>query len=370
MIINLKSQTDLAGFYIVYEGSTNLEKPGWYGVSHLGEHLVCKLFDGLREDFQKYSIDWNAYTSNNEIVFYFTGLEECLAKYRHKIIELMQDFTITKEQFENEKKIVLQEYSDYFSDQTEAHSLNLSRKMFRNFDPIGTREDLEALRWIDFLNFYELQYSSPTKIINVSPTTKFEAGNIEFNRQKMDKRYEQGPFDDVKLEKMFDYGDKESIFIISPLIEEDFPYVMFVNQMLSSGLSSPLYREIREKRGLVYYIRMSISRMNNQGVNGITTQTTSNNVDELKEAINYVFNNPEEFLTKDRLETIRESTLVRLKKEKITRFANVSRWIQPKEWSMYDIVKTINMDKVMETFETHFNIDDYYFSSDKDFLKK
>ena len=37
---------------------------------------------------------------------------------------------------------------------------------------------------------------------------------------------------------------------------------------------------------------------------------------------------------------------------------------------MYDIVKTINMDKVMDTFEQYFNIDDYYFSSDKDFLKK
>ena len=27
MIINLKSETDLSGFYVVYEGSTNLEKP-------------------------------------------------------------------------------------------------------------------------------------------------------------------------------------------------------------------------------------------------------------------------------------------------------------------------------------------------------
>ncbi len=35
MIINLKSQTDLSGFYVVYEGSTNLEKSGWYGISHL-----------------------------------------------------------------------------------------------------------------------------------------------------------------------------------------------------------------------------------------------------------------------------------------------------------------------------------------------
>ena len=50
MIINLKSQNDLSGFYIVYEGSTNLEKPGWYGLSHLMEHLLCKTFFHLLED--------------------------------------------------------------------------------------------------------------------------------------------------------------------------------------------------------------------------------------------------------------------------------------------------------------------------------
>ena len=85
MIINLKSQTDLAGFYIVYDGSTNLEKSGWYGISHVMEHLLCKNFEHLREDFEREGIDWNAYTSNNEIVFYFTGLEEYLSKRKYEI---------------------------------------------------------------------------------------------------------------------------------------------------------------------------------------------------------------------------------------------------------------------------------------------
>ena len=44
MIINLKSQTDLSGFYVVYEGSTNLEKSGWFGISHLMEHLILCQF--------------------------------------------------------------------------------------------------------------------------------------------------------------------------------------------------------------------------------------------------------------------------------------------------------------------------------------
>ena len=142
MIINLKSQTELSGFYVVYEGSTNLEKPGWYGISHLMEHLMCKNFDHLQEDFDKDGIDWNAYTSGNEIVFYLTGLEEKVNKWKGEFMDLLGQFNVTKEDFENERKIVLEEYMDSFNSQTEVHMLNLSRKLFNDYDPIGLREDL------------------------------------------------------------------------------------------------------------------------------------------------------------------------------------------------------------------------------------
>ena len=72
MIVNLKSQTDLSGFYVVFYGSTNLEERGIYGISHLMEHLICKNFEHLRDDFEREGIDWNAYTTQNEIVFFFT----------------------------------------------------------------------------------------------------------------------------------------------------------------------------------------------------------------------------------------------------------------------------------------------------------
>ena len=38
MIVNLKSQSNLSGLYVVYEGSTNIEKKGNLGISHLMEH--------------------------------------------------------------------------------------------------------------------------------------------------------------------------------------------------------------------------------------------------------------------------------------------------------------------------------------------
>ena len=174
MIINLKSQTNLSGLYVVYEGSTNLEKKGNFGISHLMEHLMCKTFFHMIQDFDRDGIQWNAYTSSNEIVFYMTGLDEKIDKHKNKYLDALQSFEITKEQFENERQIVLQEYEDTFNDQSQAHSLNLTRKLFNDYDPIGLKEDLEKLKFMDCLNFYELQYAKPTKIINVYKNKKIK----------------------------------------------------------------------------------------------------------------------------------------------------------------------------------------------------
>ena len=365
MVINLKSQTELSGFYIVYYGSTLQEDRGIYGISHLMEHLMCKTFEHLREPFEKEGIDWNAYTSTNEIVFYFTGLDSYLRKRKSEILDCMSKFDITKEQFENERKIVLEEYTDYFSDQTESHMLNLTRKIFNVYDPIGLREDLESLRFMDCLNFYEKQFSSPSKIINVAPQNPFEFDGI-FNKTDFDKKIQFGKYGDAILEKRNEFGDKVSLIMTSELTDADFNYITFINSMLSMGLSSPLYNEVREKRGLVYYIRCSQSRFNNQGVTQITTQTNSKNVERVYDSVRLILKNPEKFLTQERFETIKNSYLIKLKKDRINRYSNVSRWINPKDWSVKEIINTINLEKVMEIFDKYYDFDKFYLSSDKD----
>lgn len=365
MIINLKNQTDLSGFYIVYEGSTNLEKDGWMGLSHLMEHLMCKNFEHLREDFERESIDWNAYTSSNEIVFYFTGLEENINARKYEIFDLMSQFNITKEDFEKERNIVLQEYTDYFGEQTESHALNLGRKLFLDYDPIGKREDLENLKFMDCLNFFELQFQNPTKIINVSAKTKFNRNDIDFFTPQINKKVKFGPYPEATIEKMNDFGDKSSLIMVSPISESDFNYITFINTMLSSGLSSPLYTEVREKRGLVYYIRCFQTRMHQQGVTSITTQTSSKNVDDVYDAVRTVMNNPDKYITKERLETIKESYLIKLKKDRINRFSNVTHWISPKGWSVKDIIKDVNINKIRDVYDKYFNFDNFYLSNDK-----
>lgn len=364
MITNLKSQTDLSGFYVVYEGSTNLEKKGWYGISHLLEHLMCKNFDHLQEDFDKDGIDWNAYTSSNEIVFYLTGLDEKVNKWKGEFMDLLGQFNVTKEQFENERNIVLEEYMDAFNDQTQTHMLNLSRKLFNDYDPIGLREDLESLKFMDCLNYFELQYAKPTKIINVSKNKKYKNSELEFAERQIVKNLAFGDHK-VPLELGNEFKDKTSLVMLSPIIEEDFAYVHFINAMLSLGLKSPLYQEIREKRGLVYYVHCYQSRMNQQGINTIATQTSNKNFNACVDSVKEVISNPKKYLTKDRFDLVKDYYKVRQQKDEILRYKNVNQWINPEGWSVYDIIDKVDFKTVKKVYDRYYDFDKFYISSDK-----
>ena len=368
MIVNLKSQTDLSGFYVVYEGSTNLEKKGWFGISHLMEHLMCKNFDHLQEDFDRDGIEWNAYTSSNEIVFYLTGLEDKVNKWKGEFMDLLGGFNVKKAEFENERNIVLEEYMDSFNEQTQCHVLNLSRKLFGDYDPIGLKEDLENLKFMDCLNYFELQYAKPTKIINVSKKD-YKNTTLDFAERTIIKPLVYGNHN-VPLEINNEWKDKTSIAILSPVINEDFAYIHFINAMLSLGLKSPLYQEIREKRGLVYYVHCYQSRMNNQGLNSISTQTSNRNFNAVVDAVEGVIKNPKKYLTKDRFNLVKDYYTVRMKKDEILRYKSVNQFINPTGWSVYDILDKITLKKVLEVYDKYYQFDNFYISNDKKEFKK
>jgi predicted Zn-dependent peptidase len=368
MIINLKSKTDLSGIYVVYNGSTNLEKAGWYGLSHLMEHLMCKTFDHLQEQFDQDGIDWNAYTSDNEIVFYLTGLDKKIKKWKYKFVELLGNFTITEEQLENEKKIVLEEYMDSFNSQVDSHFLNLSRKKLGHYSPIGLRKDIENTTLQDCKDFFDLQYARPSKIINVSGESKFKA-DVEFATTVIQPTYTFGDYA-VDLELGNEFKDKSSVILLTPTIEEDFAHVHLINSMLGAGLNSPLYQEVREKRGLCYYISAYQSRMFDKGLVSISTLTSNQNVEQVVDVVKMVLENPDKYLTKERLNTIVENLKVRKKKAKINRYNNVNKWINPEGWSVNDIIKDVKLDELREVYEKYYNVNDLYISYDKkEFLK-
>jgi predicted Zn-dependent peptidase len=363
-LINLKSQTDLSGFYVVYNGSTALETPGVLGISHLMEHLVCKGFDHLQDEFSENGIYWNAYTSNDRVVFYMTGLDEYLAPYKEKMLLGLTEFNLTEEAIENEKKIVIEEYLGYFNDQSYAHSLNLNRRLYNYYDPLGLKSDLEKVDLKTCQDWFKKQFLKPSKIINVSKHSELNSSNFDFNNipELIEVKIEANP--KAPIEKLGDFDEKISLIVHSKLFDTNRAEMQIASAMLVNGLNSPLVYEIREKRGLVYDISGSVDYMGSKGVLSFTTSTSYKNEEIIKETLNNVLSNPVKYLTRERFNIIKKEKTINYKKAKINLHNNVSSYITPDMWVLSNKLEAIEYEQVIEAYTK--NMKDYSISIDKE----
>jgi predicted Zn-dependent peptidase len=381
MIVNVKSNTGLSGFYVVFEGSTMVEKPGWYGISHLMEHLVCKSFDHLQNIYQQKNIKWNAYTSNAEVVFFMRGLDRHINFHKKEFLDLILSYEPTQEQLDNEKKIVLEEYKRCFNSQQEAHYTNLMRKMFGYYSPIGLRSDIEKFTLEDCKEYLKKYYKNPTRIINISKNNDFQA-DIKFRKKPKYTPFEfkhntnlhiitsddetKVPEGLIPLEIINDFKNKVSIFNFSPIIKEKFAEAQFLCEMLGGGLNSPLYKEIREKLGLVYNISCYNDGFNEKSSSiVIATDTSNKNIEKVQERIKYILDNKEEFLTQERFDIIKDSYLTKLEESEIFNYADIRKHIDPKEWLVESVINKITLKDVHDLADKYLNWNDIYKSIDK-----
>lgn len=368
----IKSPTPLSGFYVAYWGSVLNEKKGNYGISHLLEHLLCKGFDEYMENFEKDAIGWNAYTNDTSVVFYMTGMDKKVKRWKKIFYEQLQDFShITEEIFQNEKKVVIEEYKDSFNKQNDGHFQNLFRKLYNNYEAIGLLEDLENLTLKDCQDYFELQYRKPSLIIDITKGSDKKLESFFENIKYDDRTYDENKIEfnineDFPYEKGNTYKDKSSIINLSPVIHEDFPYIEFINRMLGGGLKSPLYQVIREKHGLVYFIHCYQREITNNSVISILeTETSNKNVDKVQELFGEILNNPDKYLTEERFNITKEFYKNKFEKEKVLLHNNGYKFIEQPQFSLEKVLNEITYEDIRRVYDKYFDFSNFYQSVDK-----
>ena len=372
MILNIASQTELSGFYIVYNRTAINEKEGTYGISHLIEHLISHNFDdNLVEKFQNVGLAWNAYTSPTNIVFYLSGLDKHVSQYRDEFISRLSNITISNEDFDLEKRVLLEEYTSIFNMQSPSHLLNLYRKKLNTYNSIGKKGDLIKMSLDDCKNYHNKYYKTPSKIINVSKNNPFTS-NIELNNFNNNYHVKYYDNKDIELDvhKNLEVANKSSIIYLSPIIEEDWAVIFFINYFLTNGISSHLYKNIRKKSGLAYYIRCNIDRLSDySGINIISTETDDDKVGQIIETLDKTLSDTS-FLTQSKFDQVKNSIINKIDTVEINRYNNVETYIKPEQWAIEKQIQNINLLKVKEVYYKYYNVDNFYKSVDKtEFLK-
>lgn len=254
----------------VKTGSRN-ETPDNNGISHFIEHMMFKgtdRFDAkqIAERFDAIGGNVNAFTSKEYTCYYAKVLDEHLPIAVDVLADMFFRSRMDAEELAKEKNVILEEISMYEDTPDDlVHDL-MSEAAYGShplaYSILGLKERLEIMTPDDLRAYMRKQYTVENTVISL-------AGNYDDSVLELLERY-FGAFDnrgsaDELVPPEF-HGDlvfrrkkteQNHICLSLPgcSIEDPLQYAMvLVNNAVGGGMSSRLFQEIREKRGLAYSV--------------------------------------------------------------------------------------------------------------------
>lgn len=352
MYIYEKKSLKLTTLQIIFDAGSMFEKDGQHGTMHLMEHIICKTFKDLYDEFTKNCIEWNAYTNEEMVCFHFSGLDSRLTPELKKSIvkKILGGLkAISEDDFNTEKSVVLQEYADCFNDNINGAMLNIFRERFNDFTAIGKRSDIEAFTLKDAKEIYKKFFTKPARIIEIGPS-KTDFSKIEYADEPVNE-FRRIKYKKTKNElESVPPSDKAVVVCLGKKIvsKADYPFLKFAVAMLTGGLNSPFYQEIRVKRGLSYYSSGDIDTYRKDGVMSFNACTSFENEEKLVELYNTFFKNIKKYLTKERFDLIYSQALVEAENRKVMRVGHIGDLVRKGLICVPKNIKKINYKAVCD----------------------
>ncbi|AEI88931.1 M16 family metallopeptidase [Candidatus Midichloria mitochondrii] len=278
-----------------YENETN------NGISHFLEHMAFKgtktrTATQIAEEFDMIGGNFNAYTSREKTVYYAQVLKWDLALAVDVLADIVQNSIFEPEEIQKRKKVVLEELAQV-KDTPDDHIFDLfQEKLFPNQalgrPIIGTEKFINSVMRQDLIDYIDQNYSRDNIVISC-------AGNFDdkefynlikekfaFLPQSRKPSFEHATYvgGEVRVEKDLEQVHLTIGFPGLSYLDQKFYEQQVLAVVLGGGMSSRLFQEIREKRGLAYHISTFSMSYADLGVFAVYSATNPDSVNELIEA--------------------------------------------------------------------------------------
>jgi len=269
------------------------------GVAHFIEHMLFKGTEKrsakeIAEALDAVGGQLNAFTSKEYTCYYAKVLDE----YFDISIDLLGDMffnsSFKEEEIEKEKNVIIEEIKMYEDAPDElvhdffANTLWSGHALGRPI--IGNTDIIKAMSRQDMLDFRDRFYSPKSIVISVAGNIKHEAV-VEKTASlfgSLNKRTRKRTFTAPKPNARVFFKKKDTeqmhLCIGTPglALDDEKGYVLHVmNSVLGGGLSSRLFQEIREERGLAYSVYSYHSSYRDAGLFSVYAGLSSKNLNKV-----------------------------------------------------------------------------------------
>ena len=312
------------------------EKSEIKGIAHLIEHLVftgtkTRTHEDISREIEKKGGILNAFTSHEVTSFWFKMPSKHLFAGLDILTDMLNNSKFDKEKFDKEKKVVLEEIKMYHDDPRRSVFDQLEKNMFEKpFGElvIGNEETISNLERDFVADFFEKAYNSENYIVTIVGEADFSKVCDYFEKNFKAGKKEQKILKIVRKNKESteEKGNLDQAHFVfgthTPLPSDKiYPAIEVLDAYLANGMSSRLFLEIREKRGLAYVVSSSLESEKSYGYYVIYVGTRKEAVDEVKKLILEGFREVSKMNEKD-LEEAKER-LIGLKKVRSEESVNV-----------------------------------------------
>jgi len=259
------------------------ETPEEAGLTHFIEHMLFKgTFRRSAQEIAKemdrlggYS---NAFTSREQTCFHAKVLPEDLPRILDLFTDLLLNSRFAEEDIEREKQVILQEIK-----MVEDSPEELVHELFGTYiwggDPLGTPilggwETVSTFTREKILSYFDRFYGPPNLYLVASGAAKHEyLCDLAEKFIKRLKRYnlpKRRPPRPQKGKKAY-FRELEQVHLVlgvpTPGATSESRYAaLYLNTLLGGNMSSRLFQEIREKRGLAYAVYSFLSLYQDTGL--------------------------------------------------------------------------------------------------------
>lgn len=268
------------------------------GVAHLVEHMMFKGTERrsayrISEEIENVGGQINAYTTREQTAYYVKVLHEDTGLAVDLIGDMLQNSTMAEDELARERSVVLQEIgqaADTPDDIIFDHFQSAAYPDQSVGRPVlGLEEIVETLDRGALVDYVNRNYSASGMVLSAAGRIDHDqlvdmAGRVfdhlPAGEAPLDEpaRYCGGEFREVRdLEQMHLVLGFDGVGIHDP----DYYAHSVFSTLLGGGMSSRLFQEVREKRGLVYSIYSFSGAYRDGGLFGIYAGTGEDEVEEL-----------------------------------------------------------------------------------------
>jgi predicted Zn-dependent peptidase len=280
------------------------ENPPEAGSSHFLEHLLFKGTEKLSareiaETFDAIGAESNAFTSKEYTCYWARMRDEDLPLGLGLLAEMTQRPAFRPADIESERHVVLEEINMNEDDPTDVAYERFARSLWQGhlleFPILGTRESINATTPEIIRGYWERRYTPKSMVVAVAGNVTHQAVVDEVASEFGDWSGEAIAHDHsappteprVKVEKR----DTEQAHIVlggEGLTRDDDRRFAFgvLTHVMGGGMSSRLFREIREIRGLAYAVYMFRWPFADSGAYGVYVGTTPSQTAEVLKLVN------------------------------------------------------------------------------------